>query len=120
MHKQRGFAKIGYHYVVQLDGTVEVGRKESEVGAHAQGHNSDSIGICYIGGVAADGKTPKDTRTESQRVALRQTIGRLRSRYPGAIVLGHRDLSPDKDGDGKVEPHEWMKACPSFDVRTQL
>lgn len=119
-HKARGFRTIGYHYVVLLDGTVQIGRPEAEAGAHAVGHNADSIGVVYIGGLAADGVTPKDTRTPAQKAALRQLIHTLSGKYPKAQVLGHRDLSPDRDGDGKVEPHEWLKACPSFDVRTQL
>lgn len=127
-HKQRGFRDVGYHYVVRLDGTVERGRPEEQPGAHVAGRdpvtgvrfNDDSIGICYIGGVAANGVTPKDTRTAEQKVALRRLVGTLRLKYPEAVVVGHRDLSPDTDKDGKVEPHEWLKACPSFDVRTQL
>lgn len=61
-HKQRGFKKIGYHYVIDLDGTIEQGRKETENGAHTVGHNSIALGICYIGGLDKNGK-PKDTRT---------------------------------------------------------
>ena len=61
MHKQRGFKKIGYHYVIDLDGTIEKGRAENEIGAHCIGYNSKSIGICYIGGLAKDSKTPKYT-----------------------------------------------------------
>lgn len=101
-HKARGFRCIGYHYVIRLDGTVEPGRPESEAGAHCLGHNSFSIGICYIGGVAADGKTPADTRTEFQKASMRRLVAELRRRYPGASVHGHREFA--------------NKACPSFDV----
>ena len=62
-HRQRGFSTIGYHYVIYRDGSIHCGRNIDSVGAHCQGHNTGSIGICYIGGVAADGHTPKDTRT---------------------------------------------------------
>ena len=55
-HRQRGFTCIGYHYVVDLDGKIEVGRPESQIGAHCKGYNSVSIGVCYVGGVAKDGK----------------------------------------------------------------
>lgn len=65
-HKERGFDCIGYHYVIDLDGTIEKGRPIEKVGAHVKGHNSNSIGVCYIGGLASDGKTPKDTRTVEQ------------------------------------------------------
>ena len=66
-HRERKMKCIGYHYVVDLDGTVEPGRPESEIGAHCLGHNQYSIGVCYVGGLAAYGKTPKDTRTPTQK-----------------------------------------------------
>nr|DAF63648.1 MAG TPA: endodeoxyribonuclease I [Podoviridae sp. ctz6O13] len=104
-HKARGFRKIGYHYVVYRDGSVHVGRKEEEVGAHCEGHNSNSIGVCYIGGVAKDGKTPKDTRTEAQKALLLKLLKELKGRYPKAVIYGHRNFS--------------SKACPSFDAKTE-
>lgn len=64
-HLARGFSDIGYHYVIYRDGSVHTGRDKSKIGAHCTGHNSYSIGVCYIGGCSADGKTPKDTRTEA-------------------------------------------------------
>lgn len=105
-HKARGWRGIGYHYVIYRDGSVHAGRPVEQIGAHCTGHNADSIGICYIGGVAADGKTPKDTRTPAQRIALRELVEELRAKYPGATVHGHREFAP--------------KACPSFDVQTEL
>ena len=105
-HRERGWRDIGYHWVVRLDGTVEPGRDESQPGAHVAGHNARSIGVCYAGGVAADGRTPADTRTEAQKVSLRALAARLRARYPEARVVGHRDLDPSK-------------ACPSFDARKE-
>lgn len=118
MHKARGFAMVGYHYIVLLDGTVQKGRPDAIAGAHVQGFNKHSIGICYIGGIA-DGKA-KDTRTDEQKAALEKLVKGLRTRFPKARICGHRDLSPDLDRDGKVEPHEWMKQCPSFDVAAWL
>lgn len=118
-HKARGYRTIGYHYVVYIDGSVHVGRSESEVGAHVQSHNSDSIGVCYVGGLDAAGKS-KDTRTVVQKVALRSLIGRLKNKYPSAKIVGHRDLSPDRNGNGKVEKWEWLKDCPCFDVKDEL
>lgn len=64
-HLARGFSDIGYHWVIYRDGSVHAGRDESKIGAHCTGHNSYSIGVCYIGGCASDGKTPKDTRTDA-------------------------------------------------------
>lgn len=108
-HKKRGFKKIGYHYVVLLDGTIERGRSDEEVGAHVAGHNSNSIGICYIGGVDADDiKKAEDTRTTAQKSALKKLVIELTKKYPEAKVLGHRDFP-------KV-----AKACPSFDVKAWL
>ena len=98
-HRQRGFRTIGYHHVVYRDGSVHSGRPEGEIGAHCTGHNAGSIGICYIGGVAADGKTAKDTRTTEQRKALLMLLRRLRAK---AKIHGHRDFA--------------AKACPSFDA----
>lgn len=106
-HRKRGWSGIGYHFVVDLDGTVEKGRPIRQKGAHARGHNAYSIGIVYIGGVDRHGN-PKDTRTPAQRIALRALIDGLQARYPAARVLGHRDYPGVH------------KACPSFDVATQL
>lgn len=104
-HRERKMKCIGYHYVVDLDGTVEPGRPESEIGAHCLGHNQYSIGVCYVGGLAADGKTPKDTRTAAQKEALLAMLNKLRAKYPNASIHGHRDFA--------------AKACPSFDATTE-
>jgi N-acetylmuramoyl-L-alanine amidase len=88
-----------------------------EVGAHVAGHNAGSIGVSYIGGVEKDGKTPKDTRTQAQKAALRKLIADLIKRFPGVKrVAGHRDFSPDGNKDGKITQREWIKACPCFDA----
>ena len=105
-HKSRGWQCIGYHYVIYRDGSVHTGRPVTQIGAHCTGHNANSIGVCYIGGGAADGKTPKDTRTPQQREALRRLVTDLQKQYPGATVHGHREFA--------------AKACPSFDVKTEL
>ena len=105
-HVARGFADVGYHYVIHLDGSVSRGRPLTQQGAHCTGHNSNSIGVAYVGGVAADGKTSKDTRTEKQRVALRNIVRDLLTQFPRATTHGHREFA--------------KKACPSFDVQTEL
>jgi N-acetylmuramoyl-L-alanine amidase len=116
-HQARGWRTIGYHYIIHLDGTVEAGRPVEEVGAHVAGHNAGSIGVSYIGGVEKDGKTPKDTRTQAQKAALRKLIADLIKRFPGVKrVAGHRDFSPDGNKDGKITQREWIKACPCFDA----
>lgn len=118
-HKQRGWSDIGYHYVIYLDGSIHVGRDVSLAGAHTLNHNSHSIGICYIGGLAADGKTAKDTRTEKQRESLKLLVSLCKAYYPDARILGHRDASPDKNKNGKIESWEWVKDCPSFDAMSE-
>lgn len=104
-HRARGFDGIGYHYVVRLDGTVQAGRAIERAGAHCLRHNAHSIGVCYIGGVAKDGRTPKDTRTDKQRKALVRLLTKLRQQFPTARIHGHRDFA--------------AKACPSFDATTE-
>lgn len=99
-HKARGFSDVGYHYIVYRDGSVHDGRSVHLVGAHCTNHNANSIGVCYIGGVATDGKTPKDTRTPQQKEALLTLLKQLKSLYPQAKIYGHRNFS--------------NKACPSF------
>lgn len=97
----RGFADIGYHFLVRLDGTVEEGRPLDKIGAHCLGHNTGSIGICYAGGVDKDGKTPMDTRTPSQKQALRSLVEFYRQKY-GCNVHGHYEFA--------------AKECPSFKI----
>ena len=95
-HRQRGFhLGIGYHYVIRRDGSIEKGRPEWLIGAHCMNHNAHSIGICYEGGLDIRGD-PADTRTEAQKVAMRQLLEDLHERYPRALILGHHDLNPHK------------------------
>ena len=102
MHKAQGWVDIGYHYLIYRDGSIHEGRNVDMVGAHCQGHNAQSIGVCYVGGVARDGKTPKDTRTQAQKDALVHLLMQLVCLYPDATIRGHRDFA--------------AKACPSFDA----
>lgn len=121
---------IGYHYVIDLDGTVHTGRDESEVGAHVSGFNDATIGICMVG---------TDKYTRAQWAALAGLVRALSRRYqvpvappqrkPGLItrktlvvngVCGHRDLSPDQNRNGVIESFEWLKTCPGFVVSEWL
>lgn len=117
-HIQRGFNDVGYHYVILIDGTIQEGRPLYKPGAHVRGYNSNSIGICYIGGLDKNGKS-KDTRTDAQKASLRYILTKLKASYPDAKIVGHRDLSPDKDGNGKIDRWEWLKDCPCFDVEPE-
>jgi hypothetical protein len=125
-HKARKFSSytdlqcktryIGYHFVIMLDGTVQICRPIDKIGCHASGHNARSIGICYIGGLDSKGKV-KDTRTPAQKASLISLIKDLKNRYPTIDkVIGHRDTSPDLNGNGIIEPNEYIKGCPCFDA----
>jgi N-acetylmuramoyl-L-alanine amidase len=103
-HRERGFLGIGYHYVVTRTGAVEVGRPLDRIGAHVEGHNERSVGICMAGGMDKDNRNPEDNFTPEQYAALRKTIYALLVLFPNAQVVGHRDLNPNK-------------ACPSFDAK---
>lgn len=104
-HRSLGWIGCGYHYVIPTDGAIEPGRPDEMVGAHCKNHNRHSIGVCYIGGLSKDGK-PADTRTDAQRIALRTLLEQLHRRYPDALIVGHRDLDP-------------QKVCPCFDVANE-
>jgi len=102
------FGQVSYHHVIELDGTAHRTLRDDQKGAHTGGHNTGNIGICYVGGVTADNKAPKDTRTPAQKATLRRLVNEYRTKFPTIKVLGHRD---------------WpgvAKACPSFDVATAL
>lgn len=103
-HLQRGFADIGYHFVVYADGSLHNGRPINKAGAHCVGHNANSIGICYVGGLDAKGK-PKDTRTAAQKATLLTLLKRLKALYPLATIHGHREFA--------------NKDCPCFDARAE-
>lgn len=129
-HKARKFSSyvdsnsntqyIGYHYIILRDGTIIPCRPESKIGCHASGHNTRSIGICYIGGLDArdtDGTMIKDTRTPQQKASFIKLIKDIKSRYKTIKrVIGHRDTSPDLNGNGIIEPYEFIKGCPCFDA----
>lgn len=104
-HRKRGFAGIGYHYLIGLNGEVWKGRDEWKVGAHTLGENQCSIGIAYAGGMSKDMKKAKDTRTPAQKKSLLKLITELKNRYHGAEVYAHRDFA--------------KKDCPSFDAKTE-
>ena len=114
-HRHRGFNGAGYHFYIRKNGDIKNTRPLEKPGAHALGYNAHSIGICYEGGLDVRYR-PADTRTEWQKHSLRVLIRTLLMDYPGCRVCGHRDLSPDLNGDGEIEPEEWIKACPCFNA----
>ena len=127
MHKDKGWAGIGYHYVITLDGKIEKGRPVNQVGAHAntkglsgKPYNYHSVGIAYVGGLDKKGN-PKDTRTPKQKEAMHKLVFQLLDEFPNIKeIIGHRDTSPDKNGNGKIDRNEWIKQCPCFEVRAEF
>jgi len=103
-HKARGFNTIGYHYLIGLNGEVWKCRPEEQAGAHVEGRNANSIGVCYVGGLDANMK-PKDTRTPAQKQALLDLLKELTKKYPTATIHGHREFA--------------SKACPCFDAKIE-
>lgn len=120
MSPPRGWADIGYAAVIRRSGLIEFGRHFDAIGAHVAGRNSDTVGVCLVGGLYADGSEADDDfpgiYTIEQAFALKDLLLMLMRAYPRAAIVGHRDLSPDKDGDGKITKNEWLKSCPGFDV----
>ena len=101
-HLARGWSDIGYHYVVKLDGSIEPGRPLHRIGAHAKGHNADSIGICYVGGLDASGD-PRNTMTAEQRSSITRICVALCVTFNQRFTLhAHNEFS--------------SKACPSFAI----
>jgi N-acetylmuramoyl-L-alanine amidase len=104
-HRERGFFKIGYHYVILRDGVVELGRTLDEVGAHVKDYNKGNIGICLVGGLNQDTGKPEDNFTPIQYKELKHLLDYLLQRFPRAEIKGHRDWPGVK------------KDCPCFDVK---
>lgn len=115
-HIERGWREIGYHFFIRRNGQLEIGRDLDERGAHVAGHNKDSLSVCLAGGIDNSGR-PENNFTQVQFQTLRAVLTMLNVLAINAETVGHRDLSPDLDGDGVIEEHEWLKACPCFDVR---
>ena len=93
----RNWSDIGYHWVIRRSGVLEHGRPEHIAGAHAAGHNKDSIGVCMVGGKSRKDDGPEDNFTPEQRVMLRELIGMLRKRYGDSVeVIPHSAVNEHK------------------------
>ena len=104
-HLNRGWSDIGYHYVIDIKGNINAGRPIELMGSHTRGFNKGSIGIAYVGGVEADGVTPKDTRTKAQKDSIIRLVKKLKGCYPDVTIHGHNEFS--------------NKACPSYNVQNE-
>lgn len=106
IHKNKGYADIGYHYVIYRDGSLHIGRDVNLVGAHARNHNANSIGVCYVGGCPkGDTHHNKDTRTDAQKKTMLALLKKLKKLYPYAQIVGHKNVN--------------ATGCPSFDAKTE-
>ena len=112
--KRKGWKAPGYHYVITEDGKIHQLLDTEKVSNGVKGYNSVTVNIAYTGGM--DGV---DNRTDEQKKSLIILLKLLRKRYPDAVIQGHRDFSPDLNGNGKIEKSEWIKMCPSFDAKTE-
>lgn len=127
-----GWKTDGYHFIIKADGTIVNLVPVEKPSNGVAGYNTYAIHICYIGGVEvikgknAAGKPvnligrPIDNRTEAQKESQLELLLKFHKMFPKAKILGHRDVSPDKNRDGVVSPNEWMKSCPSFSVAEWL
>lgn len=113
--KKLGWKNPGYHYLIDASGIILTVTPESTIANGVAGHNSNSIHVSYIGGIDAKGKAV-DNRTEAQKKSLITILTQLKAKYPTAKICGHRDFSPDKNGDGKITSIDWVKVCPCFDA----
>lgn len=116
--RRKGWRQPGYHYVVTADGKIHQLLIEDEVSNGVKGYNATSINVAYTGGVDSKLKSV-DNRTGAQKASLRSLLKSLRSCYPKAVIMGHRDISPDKNGNGIVDPWERIKDCPCYDARDE-
>lgn len=105
-HLARGWSDIGYHYVIDIKGNINAGRPIELMGSHTRGENKYSIGVAYVGGVEADGKTPKDTRTKAQKDSIIRLVKKLKGCYPDVTIHGHNEFS--------------NKACPSYNIQDEI
>ena len=116
--KKKGWKNPGYHYVVKTDGNIITMLDEGRVSNGVKGYNQTAINVAYIGGIDAKGKAV-DNRTDNQKGALFDLLVKLKQKYKSAIIMGHRDISPDLNHNGVVDPWERIKECPCFDAMVE-
>lgn len=121
--KAKGWKLPGYHYVIFADGYIWQMLGEQYVANGVKGYNKNSVHVAWVGGImrSADNKRilETDNRTYAQKLALTRLLTELKKRYREAIIMGHRDISPDLNHNGVVDPWERIKACPCFDAMVE-
>ena len=117
--KDKGWKRPGYHYVIKTDGNIIFMLDEGLTANGVKNYNAHSIHVAWIGGI--DGEHPKgiDNRTPEQKIALFDLLTKLKMRYPEATIMGHRDISPDVNHNGIIDPWERIKECPCFDAMVE-
>lgn len=116
--RRKGWKNPGYHYLIDPGGAIHQLLDDDRVSNGVKGYNSTSINVAYIGGIDNTGKGV-DNRTDPQKKALVKILKILRQRYPDAVIMGHRDISPDTNKNGIVDPWERIKECPCFDAMVE-
>ena len=101
----------GYHYIIKPDGEIVPLQPEDKPSNGVAGYNSTSINVCYIGGVDKQGRAI-DNRTDAQKESLIKILKDLKSRYPDAEILGHREIWGQ-------DPSKWHKMCPCFPAKAE-
>ena len=116
--RRRGWSAPGYHYVICPTGRIVKLLDDLFIANGVAGHNEHAVHVAYIGGIDSEGRAV-DNRTYAQRNALQTQLRVLLTRYPGARIFPHRDISPDSNRNGRVDAWERIKACPCFDAATE-
>lgn len=119
LFKNKGWSAPGYHYVIRPDGSIFNMWPEDKISNGVVGYNNTAINIAYVGGIDSKTLKPLDNRTRAQIESLCNLLEKLRVKYPKAYIMGHRDVSVDKNGNGKIDPWEMIKACPCFDAEVE-
>lgn len=109
--KHNKWKNPGYHYIIKPDGEIVQLQDESKISNGVANYNSTSINVCYIGGVDNQGR-PIDNRTDAQKASLIKILKELKTRYPDAEILGHREIW----GQDKTK---WKKMCPCFSAKAE-
>lgn len=117
--KAKGWINPGYHFVVKTDGNIIQMLDESKVANGVKGYNSNSIHVSWIGGIDKDHPNGIDNRTLEQKAALFDLLVKLKLKYRDAQIMGHRDISPDLNHNGVIDPWERIKECPCFDAMVE-
>jgi N-acetylmuramoyl-L-alanine amidase len=110
----KGWSVGGYHLMIDYLGQRHTIYSFEQITNGVKGYNNDSIHVCMIGGM------DEANFTNEQWCELENTLRWLHELYPQAEILGHRDISPDRNRNGRIDPDEWIKLCPAFDVKSWL